>query len=50
MKRRILSVILAAMMTISLAACGSGESRESEKGKNGKELKKITFVLDWTPN
>lgn len=47
MKKRIIAVALAALMTVSLTACGNDKK---EIGKDGKELKKVTFVLDWTPN
>lgn len=45
MKKKIVAVLTAGCMAISLAACGSGETSQ---GENEKE--KITFVLDWTPN
>ena len=45
MKKKIVAVLTAGCMALSLAACGSGETSQ---GENGKE--KITFVLDWTPN
>lgn len=46
MKKRLLALMVAGCMAVSLAACGSKEDSEGEK--DGKE--KITFVLDWTPN
>ncbi|RHV30103.1 ABC transporter substrate-binding protein [Ruminococcus sp. OM05-10BH] len=45
MKKKIVAVLTAGCMALSLAACGSGEISQ---GENEKE--KITFVLDWTPN
>lgn len=45
MKKKIVAVLTAGCMALSLAACGSGETSQ---GENEKE--KITFVLDWTPN
>lgn len=45
MKKRLLAGILAAAMVLSLAACGN---KNSESSKD--ELKKVTLVLDWTPN
>lgn len=45
MKKKIVAVLTAGCMVLSLAACGSGETSQ---GENEKE--KITFVLDWTPN
>ena len=41
MLKRIFSLTLILIMLLTLAACG---------GDNGGDLKKITFVLDWTPN
>ena len=46
MKKRILAVMLALGMAISLCAC-QGTEKEDDKGT---EREKITFVLDWTPN
>lgn len=43
--KKIISVMLAAAMLCGvLTACGANETAEN------KELEKITFVLDWTPN
>lgn len=39
MKKRIYTIILVALFTLVLSACGKEE-----------ETQKITFVLDWTPN
>lgn len=47
MKKRLLSILLIAAMSIGLVACG-GNAEQSEESENG--LKKITVVLDWTPN
>lgn len=44
MKRRIYTLILTVIM---LATCFTGCGNS---GENDKELTKITFVLDWTPN
>lgn len=50
MKKRILAVFLAAAMVGSLAGCGSNaDKKESDQGGK-KNLEKLTFVLDWTPN
>lgn len=50
MKKRILAVFLAAVMVGSLAGCGSNaDKKESDQGGK-KNLEKLTFVLDWTPN
>ena len=45
--KKILSVLLATVMIFSLTACGT-TSKDGEK--DIKDLEKITFVLDWTPN
>lgn len=52
MKKRLLSMLMIAAMTISLAACGSNGAEESEKSSESAEGEKtkITFVLDWTSN
>lgn len=45
MKKKIVAVLTAGCIALSLAACGSGETSQEEN-----EKEKITFVLDWTPN
>lgn len=45
MKKRILAVLLSVLLVTAMTGCGSKE----EEAGDGK-LKKITFVLDWTPN
>lgn len=47
MKKNIYIVVLALLLVFGLAACGDKE--ESSKNER-KDLEKITFVLDWTPN
>lgn len=51
MKKRILALLLAAIMVGSLVGCEpkTGEKKKKEAGSD-KDLTKITFVLDWTPN
>lgn len=49
------ALLLTACMTASLMGCGGNSSNSNSKGNktdtnNGKELTKITFCLDWTPN
>ena len=44
--KKILAIILACAMLLSLSACGSSETTDSAQG----QLEKVTFVLDWTPN
>ena len=53
MKKRIYAILLAAVMAVAVAACGSTEKKNDTEGteqQDGKELEKVTFVLDWTPN
>lgn len=45
MKKRILAVMLSVLLAAAMTGCGS----KKEDAGDGK-LKKITFVLDWTPN
>lgn len=46
MKKRILAAVLTALVAFGMTGCGSGKKESSDQ----KDLKKITFVLDWTPN
>ena len=50
--KKIIAGTLSAVMLLSVTACGSSstksESASTEAGK--KELTKVTFCLDWTPN
>ena len=50
--KKIVAGTLSAVMLLSVTACGSSnkksESAITEAGK--KDLTKITFCLDWTPN
>ena len=44
MKKKIYALLLAVVMVITTTACGNtGDAKD-------KDLEKITFVLDWTPN
>ena len=47
-KKRLLAATLALGLSVSLAACGQ-ETQDKPQDEE-KELEKITFVLDWTPN
>lgn len=42
MKKRILSIVMIAILILGLAGCGSNTANS--------DLEKVTFVLDWTPN
>lgn len=48
MKKRILTLLLAAATICSLTACGN--TSKNAENADGNDLKEITFVLDWTPN
>ena len=48
MKKRIIVLCMAAMMAVACVACGNDLKEESKK--DIKDLEKVTFVLDWTPN
>lgn len=45
-KKRGLALGMAAVMSVMLFGCGT--TQEKKEGK--KDLEKVTFVLDWTPN
>ena len=45
--KKLLAVLLAVAMIVTLTACGTSKKNEEE---DKKDLEKITFVLDWTPN
>ena len=46
--KKLASAVLAASMVIALGACSGGDSDGGTS--DSAELKKVTFVLDWTPN
>ncbi|MFR3728978.1 ABC transporter substrate-binding protein [Lacrimispora sp.] len=48
MKRTGLAILIAAAFTASLTGCQKLEKQAAET--KTEELKKVTFVLDWTPN
>ena len=54
MKKKVLSVLLAVSMVLSVTACGSSSDSNAKTEESAKENdsteEKITFVLDWTPN
>ena len=47
MKKKIVAVLLVSVMIFALVACGT---TKQDGEKDIKDLEKITFVLDWTPN
>lgn len=50
--KKICAAVLTGAMMVSLAACGSSKESAEKEADTGdqKELTKITFCLDWTPN
>lgn len=48
MMKKILAMLLAGMILVGMFGCGDRENGGSDE--EIKELKKVTFVLDWTPN
>lgn len=53
MKKRIIALLLGAMMVFSITGCGNKKDTNDAanvENTDKKQLKKITFVLDWTPN
>ena len=48
--QRIAAAAMAAALMASLAGCGGGSGGDGGKQGQSEGLKKITFVLDWTPN
>ena len=48
MKKRTLALLMAMMMVMPFVACGNTSNTDNEK--ENKDLEKVTFVLDWTPN
>ena len=53
MLKKILSIVLAAVLVCgTLTACGTDTATDAGNTASAedKELEKVTFVLDWTPN
>ena len=50
MKKRILAAMLAASVALTMTACGGANGAAENTTSAKKDLEKITFVLDWTPN
>lgn len=49
MKKKLLAVFLSAGMLFSMTEC-QGTGKQEQGTDQEKELEKLTFVLDWTPN
>lgn len=45
--KKIIYSIFALLLAISITACGA---KTADKKEELKELKKVDFILDWTPN
>ncbi len=50
MKKRIYILALMLSVMLGLGACGSAKNGQADATNDRKDLKKVTFVLDWTPN
>ena len=55
MKKKLYMIFVVAILAISLMACGNKSGADSSadgqsQGGDDKDLTKVTFVLDWTPN
>lgn len=50
MKKRWMALLLTVCVTVSLCACGNGDTVKENQKKSSEKLEKITMVLDWTPN
>ena len=51
--KNITAVLISLIVVLGLTACGSKSPSGNKAGSTGseeKDLKKITFCLDWTPN
>lgn len=48
MKKRIIALCMATILAAACVACGNYLKEDSKK--DIKDLEKVTFVLDWTPN
>lgn len=49
MKKRILSILMAGVMSIAMIGCTNSNGNNKEKSSN-KELEEVNVVLDWYPN
>lgn len=50
--KRVMAAVLTSAMVLGLTACGDAGSANADTAGSGDsgDLKKVTFVLDWTPN
>lgn len=50
--KRVMAAVLTSAMVLGLTACGDAGSANADTAGSGEsgDLKKVTFVLDWTPN
>lgn len=50
--KRVMAAVLTSAMVLGLTACGDTGSANADTAGSGDsgDLKKVTFVLDWTPN
>lgn len=48
--KKILCILLCAVLLFSLCACGKTDTDDATEGTIPTELENITVVLDWTPN
>jgi len=50
MKKRIVAMMVIVLMVLGMAGCAQNNTAKPAQQDAQKETKKITFVLDWTPN
>lgn len=54
MRKKLYTLLIATILIFALTACGNkdnaGSNSDSSADGENKELEKVTFVLDWTPN
>lgn len=48
--KRLVSALLAGLLTLSLAGCGGGGKSDENSGGTKPVQQRVTLVLDWTPN
>lgn len=50
MKKKLIAMILTVALAAAASGCGTETKQEDGEKSTDKDLDKITFVLDWTPN